>query len=117
MELKDVILSTLAEMEDEQIIENHIPMNIEKKEMPLSKPLQKTIEENYEDDEEEEPESSNESEMKYLSSMRERLLVLFEGFQAPNNTNIEAKVDMTLNFLEYVLATIDARVEMLEKRK
>ena len=92
-------------------------MNIEKKEMPLSKPLQKTIEENYEDDEEEEPESSNESEMKYLSSMRERLLVLFEGFQAPNNTNIEAKVDMTLNFLEYVLATIDARVEMLEKRK
>ena len=53
MELKDVILSTLAEMEDEQIIENHIPMNIEKKEMPLSKPLQKTIEENYEDEQNE----------------------------------------------------------------
>jgi hypothetical protein len=53
--------------------------------------------------------------VKYLSSIRERLLVLFEGFQAPNNANIEAKVDMTLNFLEYVLATIDSRVEMLEK--
>ncbi len=51
----------------------------------------------------------------YLNSIKERLLVLFEGFQAPNNTNIEAKVDMTLNFLEYVLVTIDSRVEELEK--
>jgi hypothetical protein len=56
-----------------------------------------------------------ESEVMYLSSIRERLLVLFEGFQAPNNVNIEAKVDMTLNFLEYTLATIDTRVEKLEK--
>jgi hypothetical protein len=47
--------------------------------------------------------------------MRERLLVLFEGFQAPNNTNIEAKVDMTLNFLEYILVTIDNRVQEIEK--
>ncbi len=53
----------------------------------------------------------------YLKSIKERLLVLFEGFQAPNNTNIEAKIDMTLNFLEYTLATIDTRVEMLEKGK
>ena len=51
----------------------------------------------------------------YLNSIRERLLVLFEGFQAPNNSNIEAKVDMTLNFLEYTLATIDTRVKKLEK--
>ena len=49
--------------------------------------------------------------------MRERLLVLFEGFQAPNNTNIEAKIDMTLNFLEYVLVTIDSRVEEIERGK
>jgi hypothetical protein len=55
--------------------------------------------------------------MMFLTSMRERLLVLFEGFQAPNNTNIEAKVDMTLNFLEYVLVTIDSRVEELERGK
>ena len=60
-------------------------------------------------------EQSSDSEMLFLTSMRERLLVLFEGFQAPNNTNIEAKVDMTLNFLEYVLVTIDNRVQELEK--
>jgi len=62
-----------------------------------------------------ESEQTISNEMLFLTSIRERLLVLFEGFQAPNNTNIEAKVDMTLNFLEYVLVTIDSRVEELEK--
>jgi len=40
-------------------------------------------------------------------------LVLFEGFQSPNNVNIEAKVDLTLNFFEYLLATIDNRLETI----
>ena len=107
MELKDVILSTLAEMEEDA---------------PL-KTAQETIKESVKEDVvlEESPRQINEntasmeSELIYLNSIRERLLVLFEGFQAPNNSNIEAKVDMTLNFLEYTLATIDARVEKLEK--
>lgn len=107
MELKDVILSTLAEMEEE------IPAQVSKKEnfavkKKIAEPLIKK------DDVSELAESSD-SELMYLNSIRERLLVLFEGFQAPNNINIEAKVDMTLNFLEYVLATIDSRVEKLEK--
>jgi len=103
MELKDVILSTLAEMEDEPSVEaiSEIP-----KDEPPVIPIQKidVVEDQPLDD-----------ELIYLSSIRERLLVLFEGFQAPNNSNIEAKVDMTLNFLEYTLATIDARVEKLER--
>ncbi|WP_297440880.1 hypothetical protein [Sulfurimonas sp.] len=109
MELKDVILSTLAEMEDDdtpieediqtETSTTEIKNNLEKQVIP------KKVEEG----------SSLESELMYLNSIRERLLVLFEGFQAPNNANIEAKVDMTLNFLEYTLATIDARVEKLEK--
>ena len=45
------------------------------------------------------------------------MLVLFEGFQAPNNTNIEAKVDLTLNYLEYVLASIDSRLIKIKGRK
>jgi len=108
MELKDVILSTLAEMEE-------VP----------SKGVQERLNEEQIDKTTTENTSSNssineegnslESELFYLNSIRERLLVLFEGFQAPNNSNIEAKVDMTLNFLEYTLATIDARVEKLEK--
>jgi hypothetical protein len=108
MELKDVILSTLAELEDmkpdvdNQIAENKFKLKI-KEEVKI--------------DMEPEVEQVLSNEMMFLTSMRERLLVLFEGFQAPNNTNIEAKVDMTLNFLEYVLVTIDSRVEELERGK
>lgn len=108
MELKDVILSTLAELEDmkpdvdNQIAENKFKLNI-KEELKIEM--------------EPEVEQVLSNEMMFLTSMRERLLVLFEGFQAPNNTNIEAKVDMTLNFLEYVLVTIDSRVEELERGK
>ena len=114
MELKDVILSTLAEMEDEvPVVETSTISNDfdvqETKKIESQEPkedLQQTPQEQT---------NSLESETLYLNSIRERLLVLFEGFQAPNNVNIEAKVDMTLNFLEYTLATIDSRLEKLEK--
>lgn len=121
MELKDVILSTLAEMEDagsnksdskpinntDSIPNREIKLNRLQNEPTVdSKPVVEISEEK----------SCSENEMIFLTSMRERLLVLFEGFQAPNNTNIEAKVDMTLNFLEYVLVTIDSRVHELEKK-
>lgn len=107
MELKDVILSTLAEMEDESLVEPTVtPQETPeiKDEIELSEPTY----DDYAD-------KQIDSELAYLNSIRERLLVLFEGFQAPNNANIEAKVDMTLNFLEYTLATIDLRVQTLEK--
>ena len=106
MELKDVVLSTLAELEEvvPPIDEQESTNNIVKPRAPEVAVSQ--------------IESSDhhiESELLYLKSIRERLLVLFEGFQAPNNSNLEAKIDMTLNFLEYTLATIDNRVEKLEK--
>ncbi|MEA3330127.1 MAG: hypothetical protein U9Q29_00335 [Campylobacterota bacterium] len=108
MELKDVILSTLAEMED--VLPEQVLSFEEKEIKEIDEVEVKTLEEEAES-------TGVNSELIYLNSMRERLLVLFEGFQAPNNTNIEAKVDMTLNFLEYVLATIDSRVEMLGSEK
>ena len=118
MELKDVILSTLAEMEEEipeQVLSN-ISNDFEVKETKILK-VEKEIPAPTKSVEIVSISTNVESELMYLSSIRERLLVLFEGFQAPNNTNIEAKVDMTLNFLEYVLATIDTRVQNLEKEK
>ncbi len=113
MELKDVILSTLAEMEDNPQIEAELSRSREKVKSP--KEVNVTVEEIKEEIKIEVPATSTESELIYLNSIKERLLVLFEGFQAPNNVNIEAKVDMTLNFLEYTLATIDDRVEKLKK--
>ncbi|PHQ55903.1 MAG: hypothetical protein COA30_05725 [Sulfurimonas sp.] len=110
MELKDVILSTLAEMEDTN--------GVQEETSPIQRPRKEEFFEatpQSEYVEEQQASSTTESELMYLNSIRERLLVLFEGFQAPNNSNIEAKVDMTLNFLEYTLATIDSRVQKLEK--
>ena len=107
MELKDAILSTLAEMEDNETTKKVLNSSIKTKKIEKTRvdaesiisPLMPT----------------NENEIMFLNSLKERLLVLFEGFQAPNNADIESKIDITLNFLEYALATIDARVDKLEK--
>ena len=113
MELKDVILSTLAEMEDIPPQPKHkfeIKEKIELK--TVLKEEQKTevpkVEEKISS-------AKVDSELLYLNSIKERLLVLFEGFQSPNNSNIEAKIDMTLNYLEYILATVSDRIEKIEK--
>lgn len=64
-----------------------------------------------------EDESYSESQKQFYMNLRERILVLFEGFQSPNNKNIEAKIDLTLNFLEYLLATIDEQLEQMDTLK
>ncbi len=110
MELKDVILSTLAEMEEElpekeAASETSVhAASDEGGETALSDPFTHGS-----------PEEILQDEQRYLESVKERLLVLFEGFQSPNNSHIEAKVDLTLNFLEYLLATIDTRIEKIKK--
>jgi hypothetical protein len=77
MDLKDVILQTIEEIDDnEETIE------------PTS--------------------TSNDKE--FLFNLRERLLVLFEGLQSPNIINIEQKLDLTLNFLEFTLAQIEKKL-------
>jgi len=107
MELKDVILSTLAEM-DSDVVAQETEESQQDRIETASKPLQK--------DEviEEIPQPQYNGEEQWLQSVRERLLVLFEGFQSPNNVQIEAKVDLSLNFLEYLLATIDTRIETIK---
>ena len=75
MELKDVILSTLAEMEDVPP-EQTTPSFERKKRKELKV---ETVEEVIPQINETEP-SSTESELLYLNSIKERLLVLFEGF-------------------------------------
>ena len=114
MELKDVILSTLAEMEDstatqEQVQETRVSEVKTEEFFEAANKVEDVVPKQVKS------KDTTQSELMYLNSIRERLLVLFEGFQAPNNSNIEAKVDMTLNFLEYTLATIDDRVQNLEK--
>lgn len=52
-----------------------------------------------------------ESDRKFLEGLRERILVMFEGMQSPNNRAAEAKIDLILNFFEWQLSLIDERLE------
>jgi len=107
MELEDAILSTLKEIEDK----GKSKLLQAKKSKESFEVKEKTIVTSQKD------ESLNSDEELFLTSTRERLLVLFEGFQAPNNIAIEAKIDLTLNYLEYVLASIDSRLQNIKGRK
>ena len=110
MNLEDAIISTISEIQsiptepalDEDIIPS-LPTNI------LSKA--KKSDSSFAAMQEPLVKKSEIIEDKFLTDLRERILVLFEGFQSPNNNNIEAKVDLTLNFLEHLLAQIDKKIE------
>ncbi|WP_345981038.1 hypothetical protein [Sulfurimonas sp. HSL3-2] len=99
MELKDVILSTLAELDDVET--SSVEPRVE---VPKNNSITKN-------------ETAPGDEKLFLQSIQERLLVLFEGFQSPNNSNIEAKVDLTLNFLEYLLASIENRINLIDSKE
>ena len=94
-----MILSTLAELEEDKV-------EVEEKPKETVELKEEVVEE----------EKTLDNERYFCESMRERILVLFEGFQSPNNKSIEAKVDLTLNFLEYSLAVLDERLEKLDNR-
>jgi len=99
MELKDIVLSTLAEIDSDK---SEVPDDlVSKGDEEYLNEIEKKLQNNHVDTKEE----------IFLNNLRERVLVLFEGFKSPNNKNIEAKVDLTLNFLEYLLATIDDRLK------
>ncbi len=105
MELKDVILSTLEELEhskSESTADTVGSFDTEEK-----------LKESEDDNNSHLPSSHNEAI--FLENIKERIHVLFEGFQSPNNVNIEAKVDLTLNFLEYLLSSIEARLKEIKK--
>jgi len=105
MELKDVILSTLEELEHSKN-ESTETVNATQTEPKTQDKALKSAPSNVE---------STHNEAVFLENMKERVHVLFEGFQSPNNANIEAKVDLTLNFLEYLLSSIESRIKEIKK--
>lgn len=106
MELKDMVLSTLAEIEK---IQKEEPELKEKRELEITKTFK--VEEEISSVEQEEKTKTNVDEIKYLESLKDRLLVLFEGLQSSNVEKLEAKLDLTLNFLEFLLASIEDRLD------
>ncbi len=116
MELKDAILSTLAELQDDVKPVQKTPTTtsrvsiVSKQEQVVDEPI---THHNIEVADEQ----SLSNELVFLTNLKERLLVLFEGFQAPNNASLEAKIDLTLNFLEYILVNIENRIEQIKGKE
>ena len=90
MELKELVESTLSQL-DKRIIEDKINLEVLEKEIEVE-------------------ESLNSDDKLYLSHIRERLVVLFDGLQDDEVRDSEAKLELTLNFLEYVLASLDEKL-------
>ena len=109
MELKDMVMMTLSELEEE-------PSTQTKDEHEIIE-TQEIMTPTATSQEEKDDVKIETSEQQFYENIREKLLVIFEGFQAPNNKNIEAKIDLTLNFLEYLLARIDERLEHINTPK
>ena len=113
MELKDMVLSTLAEIEKiqqdggelEKQESFEVVKTFNKEDLEIkSKPIV------------EEKKSKQEcDDTEFLESTKERLLVLFEGLQATKSDKIASRLELTLNFLEFLLASIDDRLQNREK--
>lgn len=50
----------------------------------------------------------------FLRNLKERILVLFEGLNATGRENLEDRLELTLKFLEFVLANVENRLENLQ---
>lgn len=113
MELKDMILETLNELSTPQPQEKpkaqEIQLNIPQNDLTHMIPPAHTLPQHNA------PSINMREECEFLELLQERLLVLFEGLNAPQNKNIESRLNITINFLEYQLSVLQRRLEDLKR--
>lgn len=51
------------------------------------------------------------AEARFLANIKERILVLFEGLKSAEYDEIELRLDLTINFLEFLLASIEDKLK------
>lgn len=56
-------------------------------------------------------ESIQNNEEFFLKNLRERILVLFEGLKNTKDEHLEKRLDITITFLEFLLAKIEDRLK------
>lgn len=107
MELKDAVLSTLAEIE-----ENFAGDNRREDIRHLMSGEAMAAYEDFRDNDSQEPRLE-----RFLVNLRERVLVLFEGLLTIEQDSkndmllLEKKLDLIINFMEYLLSSIDEKLD------
>jgi hypothetical protein len=91
MELKELILSTLEEL-DVKIQEDGY------EEPEVIKPI----------------EAVNSDEKEFLLQSKERFEVLFDGLNSEANQKVEAKLNLVTNFLQFYISKIDERLDNIK---
>lgn len=56
------------------------------------------------------------SQEEFLLKIKERILVLFEGLNSFDRGDIEARIELSLKFMEFLLASIDKRISDIQKQ-
>lgn len=56
------------------------------------------------------------SQEEFLIKLKERILVLFEGLHNFEKGDIEARVELSLKFMEFLLANIDKQLSNIKKQ-
>ena len=105
MELRDLVLSTLEEL-DSRV----------KEEESLHKALQseQNLSDRPESVDEKAPETgSREEEIAFLKHTKERLEVLFNGLHSSEIKEPEAKLEITLKYLQLLLSQVDERLRQI----
>lgn len=97
MELKDLILQTIDEFDDEAIDSSQEDFSIKSTKISSNKNQRIDIQ----------------IDARFLELLREKTLVLFEGLQSSQTKNLSDKLDLVINYLEYQLSLID---EALQKK-
>ncbi len=46
----------------------------------------------------------------FLKNLKERILVLFEGLNDTKREDLDSRLELTINFLEFLLANIEDRL-------
>lgn len=90
MELKDMILQTLTEIEENP--KNTETLSVKPKNTPNI--------------------SSTQEETSILYALREKALVLFEGLQSTDESDLSKRLDLVINYLQYQLSIIDERLKV-----
>lgn len=60
-------------------------------------------------------EQNSTKEQFFLQNIKERVLVLFEGLSETSKGDINLRLDLTIKFLEFLLASIENRLDEMRK--
>ena len=55
------------------------------------------------------------SEIIFLQNLKERISVLFDGLSSTESTNLDLRLDLTIKFLEFLLANVENRLKLISK--